>query len=76
MNEPAETLIVHWHEAPPAEYERVNDYEYRCAYRYTTCVLWRGRWVVVDDSLIGQLGEFDRRLRAGTLGLIWQREAS
>lgn len=73
MTEPEDTLIVYWLESPPQYYERINDYEYHNPWLRMTCVLWRNRWVAANDELLDDLGKWDRLIRAGELGLRWEK---
>lgn len=75
MQEPAQTIIVYWADAPPPALIRVAEMHFRDAGRRQQWIWWRGRWCVVADEVMAQVdfGEIDRKLAAGELGLLWER---
>lgn len=72
MKDPNLIVRAYWHEAPPPRFhKRIADDHYADPVGGASCVVWRGRWVIITD--IAWLGEIDRRLRAGTAGLLWEK---
>lgn len=72
MKEPALTFSAVYFDAPPSRFwKRVQDDCYEDPAKGDTCVVWRGRWVIVAD--VDLLGWADRQLREGRAGLRWEK---
>ncbi len=74
MIEPDCVVVVHWLDAPPANYwQRISDSEYRNPAAQSSCILWRNRWIAVADAVRDTFDELDRKLASGEWGLLWER---
>jgi len=74
--EPVETIEVLWARAVPVTAcVKVSESEFLDAYRNERWIWWRHRWCAFSTSL-GDLdfNDLDRRIRSGSLGLLWREQ--